>query len=253
MKLLILYIGKDEGRRMLVDMHCHILPGMDDGSPDIDTSIQMLHHQREQGVEVICGTSHYYAFENSITAFCERRAVAMRKLTEVMPEGLPYIIPAAETAYFSGIGEHPGMERLCIQGSKTLMLEMPFTEWTDFQVEEVTALVLDRGFRVVLVHPERFCTSKGNRKKLRQLEELPVALQVNAGTLLQWRRRRLGLELLQEASIPLLGSDCHNLTSRMPNLQEGRKIVEQKLGAGFLDQMDRNAEQLIQTTIEQNP
>ena len=238
---------------MLVDMHCHIIPGMDDGSPDIDTSIQMLRCQQEQGVEVICGTSHYYAFENSITSFCERRAMALRKLTEAMPKGLPRIIPAAETAYFSGIGEHPGMERLCIQGSKTLMLEMPFTEWSDFHVEEVAALVLDRGFRVVLVHPERFCTSKGNRKKLRQMEELPVALQVNAGTLLHWRRRRLGLELLQEAPVPLLGSDCHNLTSRIPNLQEGRKVVEQKLGASFLNQMDRNAERLIQTTIEQNP
>lgn len=234
-------------------MHCHILPGMDDGSSDIDTSIQMLHRQQEQGVEVICGTSHYYAFENSITAFCERRAVALRKLTEVMTEDLPRIIPAAETAYFSGIGEHHSLERLCIEGTRTLMLEMPFTEWSDFQVEEVAALVLDRGFQVVLVHPERFCTSKGNRKKLRQMEELPVALQVNAGTLLHWRKRRLGLELLRETPVPLLGSDCHNLTSRIPNLQEGRKIVEQKLGASFLDQMDRNAERLIQPTIEQNP
>lgn len=233
-------------------MHCHILPGMDDGSPDINTSIQMLYRQREQGVEIICGTSHYYAFESSITAFCERRAVAVQKLTEAMPEGLPRIIPAAEVAYFSGIGEHPDVERLCVQGSKTLMLEMPFSEWNDFQVEEVAALVLDRGFRVVLVHPERFCTSKDNRKKLRQMEELPVALQVNTGTLLHWRRRQLGLELLREAPIPLLASDCHNLTSRIPNLQEGRKIVERKLGASFLYQMDCNAERLIQSTIEQN-
>ena len=237
---------------MLVDMHCHILPGMDDGSPDVETSIQMLRRQQEQGIEVICGTSHYYAFENSITAFCERRAVALQKLTESVPEGLPRILSAAEVAYFSGVGEHPSLERLCIEGTRTLMLEMPFTEWSDFQADEIAALVLDRGFRVVLVHPERFCTSKGNRKKLRQMEELPVALQVNAGTLLHWRRRRLGLELLQETSIPLLGSDCHNLTSRIPNLQEGRKIVEQKLGASFLDQMDRNAERLIQTTTELN-
>ena len=235
---------------MLVDMHCHILPGMDDGSPDVDTSIQMIRCQHEQGVEVICGTSHYYAFDNSIAAFCERRTRAMEKLNEVVPKDMPRIALAAEVAYFSGIYENPDLERLCIEGTRTLMLEMPFAEWTDFQMDEVAALVLDRGFQVVLVHPERFCTSKDNRKKIRQIEELPVALQVNAGTLLHWRRRRLGLELLRETSIPLLGSDSHNVISRRPNLQEGRKVIERKLGSSFLNQMDRNAERMIHPTIE---
>lgn len=235
---------------MLVDMHCHILPGMDDGSPDVDTSLKMLQRQRELGVDVVCATSHYYSYENSITTFCERRAVALRTLTEAMTEGLPRIIPAAEVAFFSGISERAGLERLCIERTKTLMLEMPFTEWNDFQVEEVSALVLDRGFHVVLVHPERFCASKGNVWRLRELEDLPVALQVNARTLMRWRTRRLGLKLLQETRYPLLGSDCHNLTTRPPNLAEGRKVAAQKLGEAFLAKMDQSAAWLIQSAAE---
>ena len=232
----------------MIDLHTHILPGMDDGSPDAACSVEMLRRQRAQGVEVVCGTSHYYRRQNSISLFCERRAAAMDRLKEALPRGetLPRVIPAAETAYFSGIGDHPGLERLCIQGTRTLMLEMPFTEWSDLQVEEVSALVLDRRFQVVLVHPERFCASKGNRRKIQQLEQLPVALQVNAGALLLWRTRRLGLELLREAPIPLLASDCHNLTTRVPNLQEGRRVVRQKLGSGFLDCLDQNARRLVQ-------
>ena len=232
----------------MIDLHTHILPGMDDGSPDAACSVEMLRRQRAQGVEVVCGTSHYYRRQNSISLFCERRAAAMDRLKEALPRGetLPRVIPAAETAYFSGIGDHPGLERLCIQGTRTLMLEMPFTEWSDLQVEEVSALVLDRRFQVVLVHPERFCASKGNRRKIQQLEQLPVALQVNAGALLLWRTRRLGLELLREAPIPLLASDCHNLTTRVPNLQEGRRVVRQKLGSGFLDRLDQNALRLVQ-------
>ena len=232
----------------MIDLHTHILPGMDDGSPDAACSVEMLRRQRAQGVEVVCGTSHYYRRQNSISLFCERRAAAMDRLKEALPRGetLPRVIPAAETAYFSGIGDHPGLERLCIQGTRTLMLEMPFTEWSDLQVEEVSALVLDRRFQVVLVHPERFCASKGNRRKIQQLEQLPVALQVNAGALLLWRTRRLGLELLREAPIPLLASDCHNLTTRVPNLQEGRRVVRQKLGNGFLDRLDQNARRLVQ-------
>ena len=233
-----------------IDIHCHILPGIDDGSPDVETSVAMLRRMAEQGISAVCATSHYYRQQNSIETFCARRADALDRLLVNLPEGLPRILPGAEVAFFSCISEKPDLGRLCIQGTRTLMLEMPFSEWTDLQVEEVSALVLDRGFNVVLVHPERFCASKGNRQKLRQLEELPVGLQVNAGTLIHWRSRKLGLELLREARAPLLGSDCHNLISRPPNLKDGRKVAAQKLGEAFLAKIDRHAQRLTQPTQE---
>lgn len=80
-------------------------------------------------------------------------------------------------------------------------------------------------------------------------EKLAVALQVNAGALLSWRTRRLAVELLREARFPLLASDCHNLTHRVPNLQEGRRTAAQKLGTGFLTRLDRNAETLLQPAV----
>ena len=237
--------------RPMIDLHCHILPGMDDGSPDVETSLAMLRRQAEQGIGAVCATSHYYAWQNDIETFCERRAAALQKLLDAWPEErLPRVIPAAEVAFFTGISACPDLGRLCIQGTKTLLLEMPFTEWNDFQAEEVSALVLDRGFQVVLVHPERFCASRGNRDRLRELEELPVAVQVNAETLIRWRTRRLGLQLLREAQLPLLASDCHNLTTLPPNLDEGRKITGRKLGDIFLDKIDQNAGRLLQPAAE---
>lgn len=230
----------------IVDLHCHILPGMDDGSPDPETSAAILRRQASQGVEVVCATSHYYADQNSIGVFCERRAAALEKLRAAVPQGLPRVVPAAEVAFFSGISGRQGLSRLCIQGTRTLLLEMPFTQWNDFQMEEVEALVLDRNYRVVLVHPERFCTSPGNLEKLWRLEELPVGFQVNAGTLIRWRSRKLGLELLRGARYPLLGSDCHNLTRRPPNLGEGRRVALRKLGQAFVDRMDQNAARLLE-------
>ena len=123
-------------------------------------------------------------------------------------------------------------------------LEMPFSEWTDQQTEAVTVLALDLHFNVVLVHPERFCFSSNNRRRLKELASLPIALQVNADTLLHWRSRKQGLELLELTSTPLLGSDCHNTTSRPPNLKGGREMVLRKLGEKFLDRMDENARML---------
>ena len=222
---------------------------LDDGSDGVDTSLAMLRREAEQGVTAVCATSHYYAKHSSIPAFCERRAEALERLTGVLTDGLPQVLPAAEVAYFPRM-EEQDLTPLCIQGTRTLMLEMPFADWTSLQAEAVEALVLDCGYQVVLVHPERFCFSKSNRHKLEKLAELPIGLQVNAGSLLRWGTRRLALDLLQMAQYPLLGSDCHNLTSRPPNLKEGRKVVMQKLGEAFLKKIDRYGEWITTPAAE---
>ena len=232
-----------------LDLHSHILPQLDDGSDSVEMSLAMLYQMAEQGVDVVCATSHYYAKYSSIPAFCERRAEALERLSSVLTAELPRVLPAAEVAYFPHMEEQDLMP-LCIQGTRTLMLEMPFSDWTGLQLETVEALVLDCRYDVVLVHPERFCFSKSNRHKLEKLAELPIGLQVNAGSLLRWGTRRLALDLLQMAQYPLLGSDCHNLTSRPPNLKEGRKVVMQKLGEAFLKKIDRYGEWITTPAAE---
>ena len=232
-----------------IDLHSHILPQLDDGSDSVEMSLAMLYQMAEQGVDVVCATSHYYAKYSSIRAFCERRAEALERLSSVLTAELPRVLPAAEVAYFPHMEEQDLMP-LCIQGTRTLMLEMPFSDWTGLQLETVEALVLDCRYDVVLVHPERFCFSKSNRHKLEKLAELPIGLQVNAGSLLRWGTRRLALDLLQMAQYPLLGSDCHNLTSRPPNLKEGRKVVMQKLGEAFLKKIDRYGEWITTPAAE---
>ena len=232
-----------------IDLHSHILPQLDDGSDSVEMSLAMLRREAEQSVTVVCATSHYYAKHSSIPAFCERRAEAMERLSSVLTAELPRVLPAAEVAYFPHM-EEQDLTPLCIQGTRTLMLEMPFADWTGLQLETVEALVLDCRYDVVLVHPERFCFSKSNRHKLEKLAELPIGLQVNAGSLLRWGTRRLALDILQMAHMPLLGSDCHNLTSRPPNLKEGRKVVMQKLGEAFLKKIDRYGEWITTPAAE---
>ena len=113
----------------MVDLHTHILPEIDDGSDGVDTSLAMLRREAEQGVTAVCATSHYYAKHSSIPAFCERRAEVMERLSAVLTEDLPRVLPAAEVAYFPRM-EEQDLTPLCIQGTRTLMLEMPFADWT---------------------------------------------------------------------------------------------------------------------------
>ena len=147
--------------KTLVDVHCHVLPEMDDGSEAVDVSLAILRQEKEQGVGAICATSHYYARQNSIPDFCARRSEAMGRLTAAIAESkepLPQILPAAEAAYFPRM-EEQDLSPLCIQGTRTLMLEMPFADWTDLQVEAVESLALDCGYRWCWCIPSGFASA----------------------------------------------------------------------------------------------
>lgn len=236
----------------VIDMHTHILPNMDDGSLNTEMSVQMLKIMADQGVDLVCASSHYYHFKEDISYFLKRRIEAFENLRLAAHGrnlGLPALILAAEVAYFPGISECKKLKDICIEGTKTVLLEMPFTEWTDAQIQEVIGLVLDRNFRVVLVHPERFLFSKNNKHYLLNLLELPIGIQVNASTLVNWKTRKDGLELLEKASFPLLGSDAHNLSNRRPNLAEGGKVIIRRLGQVFWQKMQQNAQDMVRPVV----
>lgn len=229
----------------IVDFHTHLLPDMDDGSDGVETSAGMLASLAEQGVTVVCATSHYYAWRESVDSFVNRRAQAAERLTPVLPPQIQRLILGAEAAYFPRISESRHLDSLCLQGTHTLLVEMPFADWNQRQVEEIIALVLDRDYRVVLVHPERFLFSKGNLKSLEKLAELPLSFQINTDALLHWNSRKMALSLLEMTGAPLLGTDCHNLHTRAPHMEKARSVVRAKLGEQFLQKIDQNARQFI--------
>ncbi len=228
----------------IVDFHSHILPGIDDGSKDLEMSREMLSRIRRSGVDTVVATPHFYGNRRPLESFLRRRAEAFEKLS-VIPEGeKPEIILGAEVAFYSGLTKENDLSRLLIEGSRTLLLEMPFSVWTDFELNEVSSLCLDYGFEIVLAHLERY-TDFEPPHIMDQLLRLPVHVQINAGTLLPWRSRRPWLRMFADGEAEILGSDCHNLTSRPPNLAEARDIIRRKLGAGVLDRIDRNTAKLL--------
>ena len=153
----------------------------------------------------------------------------------------------AEVAYFPSVSRRQELDALCLGQTDTLLLEMPFSTWTQLQVQEVISLVLDRKMRVVLAHPERFLLDSANRRAFEKLLQVPIGLQVNAQTLIHWHTRKQGLRILEMTEYPLLGTDCHDLGNRAPDLEKARKVIRRSLGAEFLERMDRSAEEFLGT------
>lgn len=237
---------------LVTDVHSHILPHMDDGSQNVDVSVQLLKRLSEQGVGTVCATSHYYARHESIESFLQRRNEAHFKLKYAIScendSVYPSIRLGAEVAYFSGISRCSQLGALCLEGTRTLLLELSYTQWMPQQVEEVASLCLDHGYQVILAHPERFSHMRSYWKDMERMLSLPVALQINADSLLHWGSRKLALELLNNTSRPLLASDCHNLTSRPPRLEKARLVVSKKLGVDILTRIDETALRFTQPT-----
>ena len=227
----------------IIDAHSHILPGMDDGSDNARTTEKICFELKQQGVTTVCATPHFYRWEERSEDFLNRRRAALEAAQQALA-GLD-VRCGAEVAFFRGIAQSSSLDSLCLEGTRVLLLEMPFALWTVQDTEEVFSLLLDRGFQVVLAHPERFLGFSGNRHHLERLAEAGAYFQINADALLHWQTRHSALELLRITDAPLLGTDAHNLRNRAPRMQSARRVVARKLGQAFLQRLDETAQRLI--------
>ena len=220
----------------MIDWHTHVLPRMDDGSRSVEESVAMLAALAAEGVSDVVATPHFYANRESLDSFLSRREGAYTALFAALSASLPRVRLGAEVAYYGGISKLEGLERLAICGTRVLLLELPFTRWTDYMIQEVLALTRTRGLVVVLAHVERYL-SFGNDRALAALCREGVLAQANAFAFGGVLRARPALRLLRTGCIQLLGSDAHNMTSRPPRLLPAYRRIERALGTDFAREM----------------
>lgn len=221
----------------MIDFHAHLLPGIDDGSDSVDTSLAMLREWQRQGIDRICATPHFYADANSPGRFLETRQRAYEELSAAMGEAgcAAAIYLGAEVQYFSGIGSSRAVDDLCLAGTGLLLLEMPFTPWSEHMVDEVAELSR-RGVTPVAAHIERYIPFQ-SKKLMRRFMDQDILIQANASFFLERRTQKQALKMLQAGEIHFLGSDAHNLTSRRPNLGEAIRLIRDRVGNGPLERL----------------
>ena len=188
-----------------IDFHAHILPGLDHGSGDVQNSLQQIKLAKESGVDVICATSHFYGQQTDVDAFLEKRARCWLDLKANLPEGSPRIILGAEVLAFEGIESLPHLADLCLMGTDLLLLEMPFTGWSDRLKDSVEALSERGDLTVVLAHVDRY-----DRSQIESLLALDrVYGQVNVSALTRHVQSAYLRNWMREGKIVALGSDLH--------------------------------------------
>ena len=208
----------------MIDYHTHILPGMDDGSRSVEESLSMLREEARQGVKTVVLTPHFYAQQNDIKTYLHRRQQAWERLEPALEPGLPRLLLGAEVQYFEGITHVEELPLLCTQGTNLLLLEMPFMRWSDRMISDAIDLNDQGRVQIILAHIERYLAMQP-RGICEVMHRNGLLIQSNAAFFTDWRTRHRARTLVRRGLVQLLGSDCHNLTRRPPNLSAGYELL----------------------------
>ena len=219
------------------DFHSHILPGVDDGSRSLEETLSMLRMEAGQGIRHVVATPHFYAHQDTPEAFLKRREEAWQILKKALSDApdLPQVTLGAEVYYFPGMSESDALSQLTIGGKRFLLLEMPHAPWTETMYREMEAIYVRQGITPVIAHIDRYISPLRTHRILKRLEELPVLVQANGSFFLNRHTAAMGLRMIREDRIHLLGSDCHDLKSRKPDLGDALSLIGKRLGSGAIE------------------
>ncbi len=214
---------------MLIDLHTHILPGLDDGSPDLETSVQMAVLAAKSGVRGIAATSHGNGFAYTAEEYQEKFRILKRELEKRnipvrLYSGLEILVHED-----TGILLDEGW-LLTLGGTKNILIEFDFEE----QGERVCACIGDlqrRGYGIVLAHPERYLWMQKNPDLAYFLEEKGCHLQVNKGSIFGQfgqRPQMLAKQFLADGIVSILASDAHDARYRTPSMDRLLRYLRER-------------------------
>lgn len=218
----------------MIDLHCHILPGIDDGAKDVSVALAMARASVEQGVTTLACTPHILPglYHNSGPLI--RRATQELQAT-LDQEGIPLRLVTGADVHMTPdfiAGIRSG-HLLSIADSRYILVEPPH-HTAPPQLEEFFFNLVVAGYVPILTHPERLSWVPSRYEMIKRLVRGGVWMQITAGSFtgafgrnaLYWAER-----MLDEGCVHLLASDAHDAERRPPCLATGREIVAKRAGA----------------------
>ena len=182
----------------LVDLHCHILPGIDDGAKNLDVSMSLIQKEMEDGVVGIVFTPHFHYERITLDAFVQQRKMAYRSVVAQLAERkLPLAVKLGAEVYFT-------------------------TALASLDLSKLAFAVQNRGYTPILAHVERYPYVTEDPTLLYRWVSSGALAQINASGLVRSGHTAKWLhKLLDWNLVHLMCSDCHSVTTRPPNLKDG--------------------------------
>jgi len=224
---------------MLYDFHSHILPDVDDGSQSVKQSIAMLDILRESGVGTVVATPHFYYNKIDLEHFLRGREKAYNELMTAIGNDTSYprILKGAEVLLTTDIPEMEGLEKLCIEGTSYILIELPYTYWSDWVFRAIDKISM-RGLKPIIAHIDRYSEKS---KNIYRVFEQRCMIQLNVDSLVNRRTRKKALRYIKYGEIQLLGSDTHDEKHRPPRFKEAMTLLKKKFGSDIERMFESNS------------
>lgn len=212
------------------DMHSHILPGIDDGSPDTDTSIVLIRGMMNAGIKNFIGTPHIMAdiHRNTRATITDAYQRLQQALTaNNMDVNVRF---AAEYMIDEGFTDHLKQGDLLTIFDNKILIETPFYH-EPLDIEEVLFNIETAGYKAILAHPERYHFIDEKLKVLDKYLDRDIALQLNILSLSGYygsREKEIATKLLDAGLYRFVGSDLHHNRhlNRITTMILDRKVVD---------------------------
>jgi protein-tyrosine phosphatase len=217
----------------LIDLHCHLLPGIDDGAKSLDISLEMARMALRDGITTTACTPHILP-----TVYDNRgpqiKAAVQQLQTELVRADLPLrLVSGADVHVAPDLAEGLKTGRvLTLNNSRYFLLEPPH-HVAPPQLEDHAFRLHALGYISILTHPERLSWIDVHYSLVQRMAHNGVWIQLTAGSLTGrfGRRPRYWAErMLDEGLCHILATDAHNTSSRAPRLAEGRDVAAMRLG-----------------------
>jgi len=229
----------------MLDIHTHILPGIDDGAGSVEDALKILELQQAQGVTDLALTPHYYSGEESLDLFLRRRLTAYQQLKQAYRGDIRLYL-GAEVYYSPFIVYNSSIRECCLGRSSCLLLELPYSEyWEDSLYRGIEELIRRYEITPVIAHIERYHPIRKKYHLAADFHDMGCLIQMNAGSLLDRRTTGLAQKLLKHDYIDLLASDTHSTGQRCPNLGDGLQMIADKYGKSYVRLLERRADRLL--------
>lgn len=231
----------------MIDIHTHILPMLDDGAQSVEEALEMLAMAYEDGIDVVVLTPHMaypYGFKNPY----EKTRKYFKDFKQIVQrEGIPIHLHLGMELLYSGKEDLEEMieDITAIHQNQYVLVEFFF----DCEMEmifEAVKLLQEKGYEVIVAHPERYECIQSNLSKVKELKQKGVLFQMNAGSLegiYGQRARECVYDLLDMDFIDMVASDAHNIRHRLPILSKAYRRIADLYGR-------RRAEKLFIYTPE---
>ncbi|MDR1801023.1 MAG: hypothetical protein LBQ95_04210 [Lachnospiraceae bacterium] len=225
---------------MIIDFHAHVLPKADHGSNSIECSQKQIELANEAGVQCIVATPHFYPQKDNLAEFLSRRVAGENGIVMTTARYGMHLLIGCEVHACPGIEHMEGIEKLCIRGTQTLLLEMPVNkEWSQALIKSVRLLKEERNFKVVLAHIDRY-----DPEKIKNLLDMGLKAQLNAGAFVDFRKRKQAMKWVESGRVVAIGSDIHGTDIGYTQFTKALSILKERS-----DRIMRRSERLCKKCI----